>query len=154
MILNPHFRGPIALLAKHEVEYLVVGGYAVGFHGFPRYTGELDIFVAISERNASALVTMFAEFGFSDIGLKQTDFLDQEMIVEIGREPMKIQVLTGIGGVTFENCYRQRVIFNDGPTAIPFISLEDLIANKQAAPRPKDRIDLDELRRIRDEKSS
>jgi len=152
MILNKHFRDFIALLAKHGVEYLVVGGYAVGFHGFPRYTGDIDIFVAISERNAEGLIAVFSEFGFSDIGLKKSDFLDQGMIVEIGREPMKIQVLTGIDGVTFDACYRRRIIFDDGQAAIPFISLGDLIANKNAAPRPKDKIDLDELRRIRDEK--
>ena len=154
MILNKHFREFIALLAKHKVEYLVVGGYAVGFHGFPRYTGDLDIFVAISERNAAGLIAAFSEFGFSDIGLKKSDFLEQEMIVEIGREPMKIQVLTGIDGIAFDTCYRHRVIFDDGQVAIPFISLEDLIANKKAAPRAKDKIDLDELRRIRDEKKS
>ena len=74
------------------------------------------------------------------------------MIVEIGREPMKIQILTGIDGVAFDVCYRHRVTFNDGQIAIPFISLEDLITNKNAAPRPKDKIDLEELRRIRDEK--
>jgi hypothetical protein len=152
MTLNKHFRDFIALLAKHGVEYLVVGGYAVGFHGFPRYTGDLDIFVAISERNAAGLVAAFSEFGFSDIGLKESDFLDKDTIVEIGREPLKIQVLTGIDGVGFDACYRRRVIFEDGTAAIPFISLEDLIANKDAAPRPKDKIDLDELRKIRGEK--
>jgi predicted nucleotidyltransferase len=154
MTLNRHFRDFIALLAKHGVEYLVVGGYAVGFHGFPRYTGELDLFVAISKRNASGLVAAFSEFGFSDIGLMESDFLEPETIVEIGREPLKVQVLTGIDGVAFDACYRRRVDFDDGQAAIPFISLDDLIANKAAAPRPKDKIDLDELRRLREEKLS
>lgn len=152
MVLNRHFREFIELLEKHEVEFLVVGGYAVGFHGFPRYTGDLDVFVAISQRNAKALVQVFADFGFSDIGLKESDFLDQEVIVEIGREPIKIQVLTGIDGVSFDACYEKRVTFDDSGLSVPFIALDDLIQNKAAAPRGKDKIDLEELRRIRDAK--
>ncbi|HEU5078298.1 MAG TPA: hypothetical protein VFT72_03760 [Opitutaceae bacterium] len=87
--MNKHFREFIELLEKNGVRFLVVGGYAVGFHGFPRYTGDLDVFVAISVANAHKLVQVFSEFGFSDIGLKAEDFWDPEIIVEIGREPMK-----------------------------------------------------------------
>lgn len=154
MTLNKNFQDFLGLLAKHGVEYLVVGGYAVGFHGFPRYTGDLDIFVAISERNAAGLIAAFSDFGFSGLGIEESDFLEEEVVVEIGREPIKIQVLTGIDGVTFDACFRKKVMFEGGPIAIPFISLEDLIANKQAAPRPKDKIDLDELLRIRRESLS
>jgi hypothetical protein len=153
MILNKHFREFIELLEKHHVEYLVVGGYAVGFHGFPRYTGDLDVFVAISPRNAEGLVRAFSDFGFSGMGLKEADFLDQEIIVEIGREPNKIQVLTGIDGVGFEVCYRHRVLYREGALSIPFIAFEELMANKAASPRAKDKIDFEELRKIRDEKS-
>jgi hypothetical protein len=148
MILNKHFRGFIELLERHGVEFLVVGGYAVGFHGFPRYTGDLDIFVAISDRNAEGLVGVFEEFGFSDIGLKKADFMENETVVEIGREPIKIQVLTGIDGVAFETGYRNRVYLEESGLKIPFISLGDLIANKGATPRSKDKIDLEELRKI------
>ena len=96
---------------------------------------------------------MFSDFGFSGIGLKESDFLDQEMIVEIGREPNKIQILTGIDGVGFDICYQHRVSYREGTLAIPFIALDDLIANKAATPRGKDKIDLEELRNIRNEKS-
>ena len=95
---------------------------------------------------------VFAEFGFSDIGLAESDFLDPEIIVEIGREPIKIQVLTGIDGVAFNRCYERRVDFDDAGLRIPFISLDDLIVNKGATPRPKDKIDLEELKRLRDER--
>jgi predicted nucleotidyltransferase len=149
MVLNKHFREFIALLEKHGVKFLIVGGYAVGFHGFPRYTGDLDVFVAISGTNAKALVQVFADFGFSDIGLKESDFLEEEVVVEIGREPLKIQVLTGIDGVSFDTCYQNSAKFEDGGLSVPFISLDDLIANKAAAPRAKDKIDLEELRKIR-----
>ena len=152
MVLNKHFREFIELLEKNDVRFLIVGGYAVGFHGFPRYTGDLDIFVAISVANAHKLVQVFSEFGFSDIGLKAEDFLDPEIIVEIGREPMKIQVLTGIDGVAFDSCYGRKVEFIDEGLSIPFISLDDLIANKAATPRAKDKIDFEELKRLRDER--
>ena len=152
MTLNKHFREFIELLEKNEVRFLVVGGYAVGFHGFPRYTGDLDVFVAVSQKNAEALVRVFAEFGFTDIGLKPSDFLDPEIIVEIGREPIKIQVLTGIDGVVFDGCYAHRTEFDDAGLRVPFISFEDLIANKAASPRAKDKIDLEELKRLRNEK--
>lgn len=121
----------------------------MGFHGFPRYTGDLDVFVAISKGNAERLVNVFAEFGFSDIGLAPSDFLETETIVEIGREPFKIQVLTGIDGVAFDACHERRVEFDDAGMRVPFISLDDLIANKAATRRSRDRIDLEELMRLR-----
>jgi predicted nucleotidyltransferase len=154
MILNKHFRDFIALLEKHAVEYLVVGGYAVGFHGFPRYTGDLDIFIAISQSNASRILSVFRDFGFEDLGLADKDFLDEEVVVEIGREPIKIQVLTGIDGVTFDQCYKHRTVTELDGLNIPFISLADLISNKSATPRPKDKIDLEELKRIQSEKKT
>jgi hypothetical protein len=150
-MLNRHFREFIELLEKRKVKYLVVGGYAVGFHGFPRYTGDLDVFVAIDDTNASAILNTFKEFGFSDLGLKASDFLQEEIVVEIGREPIKIQVLTGIDGVTFLECYKNRVYYCDQEIKIPFINFEDLLKNKEASPRAKDKIDLEELRRIKRE---
>jgi len=149
MIFNRHFLEFVKLLEKHQVEYLVVGGYAVGFHGFPRYTGDLDLFVAISESNASALLKVYADFGFSDLGLEVKDFLETDTVVEIGREPMKIQVLTGIDGVKFTECYSRKTCYTLDGVKMPFISFEDLMRNKAASPRAKDKIDLEELERLR-----
>jgi hypothetical protein len=92
---------------------------------------------------------LFAEFGFGDVGLVAADFLEADTVVEIGREPMKIQVLTGIDGVTFEQCYAGKVEFEDAGLRIPFIGLEELLKNKAASPRAKDRIDLEELQKAR-----
>ena len=111
------------------------------------------MFVATSRPNAEALVTAFAEFGFASLNLKPDDFLDPDTIVEIGREPIKIQVLTGIDGVTFERCRQDRVIVEMSGVKVPFIGFDSLVANKTATPRAKDKIDLEELRRIRDEKN-
>jgi len=152
-MLNRHFLEFLALLEKHRVEYVVVGGYAVGVHGFPRYTGDLDVFVATSRTNAEGLMDVFAEFGFASLDLKPDDFLELDTIVEIGREPVKIQVLTSIDGVTFDRCREDRVSVEMAGLSVPFIGFDSLLANKAATPRAKDKIDLEELRRIRDEKN-
>jgi predicted nucleotidyltransferase len=149
-MLNKHFQDFLGLLEKHHVEYVIVGGYAVGVHGFPRYTGDMDVFVAISRENAGRLVDVFDEFGFASLSLKASDFLEPDTVVEVGREPMKIQVLTGIDGVTFDRCRSDRMIVNISGLQVPFIGFESLMANKAASPRSKDRIDLEELTRLRD----
>ncbi len=153
MIFNRHFLEFVKLLEKHRVDYLVVGGFAVGYHGFPRYTGDLDLFVGISDTNAKALVDVYADFGFSDLGLGPKDFLETDTIVEIGREPIKIQVLTGIDGVQFNDCYSRKSVVHLDDVDLPFIGFEDLLANKAASPRAKDKIDLAELQKIKGLKS-
>jgi predicted nucleotidyltransferase len=149
-MFNKHFLDFLRLLESHKVEFVVVGGYAVGVHGFPRYTGDLDIFIAISRENADRLIGVFREFGFSSLDLKPEDFLEPDVVVEIGREPMKIQVLTGIDGISFERCRSDRILVDVSGLQIPFIGFDSLLANKAASPRSKDRIDLEELTRIRD----
>ena len=151
-MLNRHFLNFLELLEKHRVDYLVVGGYAVGVHGFPRYTGDLDLFVAISAENADRLVAVFEEFGFASLKLVPGDFLERDTVVEIGREPIKIQVLTGIDGVTFSECKRGRILVDISAIKVPFIGFEALLANKAASPRPKDKIDLEELQRVEQER--
>jgi hypothetical protein len=149
-MLNRHFLDFLGLLEKHRVEYVVVGGYAVGVHGFPRFTGDLDIFVAISRENAGRLLDVLGEFGFASLNLSPGDFLEPDMVVEIGREPIKIQVLTGIDGISFDGCRRDRILVDVSGFKVPFIGLDSLLANKAASPRSKDRIDLEELTRLRD----
>lgn len=147
--LNPDFLDFITLLEKKSVEYLIVGGYAVGFHGFPRYTGDIDFFVAVSERNAQRLMEVFQEFGFGEIGIEKQDFLKPWFMIEIGREPRKIQVLTGIDGVTFDECRETAVEYDYLGQKMRFIGLEPLIRNKKASGRSKDLIDAQELLRIK-----
>ena len=145
--LNPDFLDFITLLEKKSVEYLIVGGYAVSFHGFPRYTGDIDFFVALSETNAQLLMEVFQEFGFGGIGIEKQDFLKPSFIIEIGREPRKIQVLTGIDGVTFDECRNTAVECDYLGRKMRFIGLEALIRNKKASGRSKDLIDAEELLR-------
>ena len=149
--LNRNFREFLKFLVEKEVKFLVVGGYAVGLHGFPRYTGDLDVFIAMSESNAHKVTEVFDEFGFSDLGISASDFLEEDFVVEIGREPNKIQVLTGIDAIDFEQAYGNRVVADFGDIKIPFIGLDDLMMNKDATGRSKDQIDLIELRKIKEE---
>ena len=147
--LNPDFLDFITLLEKKSVEYLIVGGNAVGFHGFPRYTGDIDFFVAVSEMNAQRVMEVFQEFGFGEIGIEKQDFLKPSFIIAIGREPRKIQVLTGIDGVTFDECRNTAVECEYLGRKMRFIGLQELLRNKKASGRNKDLIDVQELSRIK-----
>ena len=147
-MLEKNFREFITLLEKEHVKYLVIGGHAVAVHGFPRYTVDLDIFIAINQKNAVKMLTVFKDFGFGSLALTEDDFLKEDYVVEVGREPLKIQVLTGIDGVAFDECYKERITINDRGLEVPFIGLGQLLKNKAASARPKDRIDLEELNRL------
>lgn len=146
--LNQDFLGFIELLEAENVDYLIVGGYAVGLHGFPRYTGDIDFFVEISTENAGKILRVFDKFGFGDIGLTLGDFLEKDFVVEIGREPRKIQVLTGIDGVSFNECFERKIEIEIGRINMKFISKDDLMRNKAASGRPKDQIDLEALGKL------
>lgn len=152
-MLNRNFKEFVASLDAHGVRYLVVGGYAVGFHGHPRYTNDLDVLVEHGEANADKVVAAFADFGFPNTTVRE-DFLEPNQNVAIGEEPLRIHVLTGIPGVTFEECYRHKVYMHDGNVKIPFIGLEDLIHNKEVTGRTIDQQDLIELRKSRERQRS
>lgn len=146
--LNQHFLEFIGLLEEEKVDYLVIRGYAVGVHGFPRYTGDIDFFIAVSDVNSLKVMRVFEKFGFRDIGIVREDFLKRDHVVEIGREPRKIQVLTGIDGVEFEDCFTRKVEAMIGGRMVKFIGKDDLIRNKAAFGRAKDLIDLEELKKL------
>lgn len=148
-MLNKNFREFLKLLIDHDVKFVVVGGYAVGIHGFPRYTGDIDIFVATDAQNASRLERVFEDFGFGQLGISEADFRQADSVIEIGREPNKIQVLTGIDGVAFSTAYANRFEIELDGVRVPFIGFDDLLKNKKASARNKDLIDVDELTRIK-----
>jgi predicted nucleotidyltransferase len=148
MIPIPHdFREFLRLLNRHRVKYLVVGGYSVAFHGYPRYTGDIDIFVAISPRNASSLVKVFRDFGFADGAPEPAAFQQRGQILRIGREPMRLEILNEIDGVTFDECYARRTRARLDNLVVNFIGYDDLLVNKRRANRPKDRADVAVLRK-------
>ena len=146
-ILHKDFTDFLRLLNAREVRYLVIGGYAVAYHGCPRYTGDLDVFVETSPENAARLVGVYREFGFNPPDLKPDLFTTPDNIVRIGHEPVRLEVLTGISGVTFAGAYARRIMVTLGDITVPFISLSDLIKNKTSTGRGKDLVDAEVLRK-------
>lgn len=145
MILQPDFKEFIELLNSKKVEYLIVGGYAVGFHGRPRYTGDLDFWVAISIENAHKLKVALDEFGFSSFGLEDADFLKEDVVIQLGYEPVRIDILTSVTGLNFKDCYERKVRAIIDEVEIDFIHLNDLKRNKTSTGRAKDLGDVENL---------
>lgn len=145
MQLPPDFREFLQLLNSRNVKYLVVGGYAVGHHGFPRTTGDIDVWIAVNPENASAMVAALKEFGFDVPALNEELFLEEGRITQMGVPPIRIEILTKISGVQFEQCYANRSVTDIDGIPINMIGLNDLKKNKQAAGRLKDLNDLENL---------
>jgi predicted nucleotidyltransferase len=135
----------LQLLTAHGVEYVIVGGYAVIFHGYVRYTGDLDVFVALSSETAQRLTRAFREFGFNLPELTPELFLNKGRIVRIGHEPMRLEILNEIDGVTFDECYGNRIEVELGGQKVNFIALPQLLQNKRASGRSKDMADVEAL---------
>jgi predicted nucleotidyltransferase len=146
MTLDPDFEDFIRFLNQYKVDYMIVGGYAMAFHGRPRYTGDLDIWIDISESNAVKMLQVLKAFGFESLGFQKEDFLKENLINQIGYPPLRIDILTNIDGVSFEEAYTQKQIITieDGLQA-NYISLNHLILNKKASGREKDLIDVKTL---------
>lgn len=147
MVLNTDFREFIELLNAKGVKYLVVGGYAVAYHGYPRYTKDIDFWVWLNRENAEKIVEVIREFGFVSLGLTVEDFLDEENVIQLGYPPARIDLLTDLSGVDFKECFEKREVYNLDGIEINFIDLENLIRTKMATGRPHDKIDADELRK-------
>jgi hypothetical protein len=143
--LPQDFKDFLRLLSRHDVRFMVVGGYAVAYHGYARYTGDIDIWIEVESANADRLVDALKAFGFGLPELNRQLFLTPGRIIRMGVEPARIEILTGISGVTFESCYPRRVIDRIDDVEVPFVSLLDLRENKRAAGRGKDRLDLENL---------
>lgn len=144
--LPPDFKEFLQLLKNREVKYLLIGGYAVGYHGYPRATGDMGVWVAIQPNNAERLVTALREFGFDYPELSVELFLKEKSIVRMGVAPICIEVVTSISGVSFDECYAARVVDELDGVEVSIINLEDLKINKKASGRHKDLNDLEHLR--------
>jgi len=143
--LPPDFKEFLKLLNEHGVEYVLIGGYAVGYHGYPRATNDLDVWVAMSLDNAERIVRALREFGFGTPELSADLFLQDESIVRMGIPPMRIEILTTISGVAFDECYAQRVVDVIADVEVSLIGLPQLKINKKASGRHKDLDDLEHL---------
>ena len=136
----------VELLNKHNAEYLIVGGYAVGLHGHPRYTGDLDIWLNPTEENAMKILKCVNEFGFSSFNLKVEDFTKEGNIIQLGYPPLRIDLLTEIDGVSFSDCFENRKVVDIDDLKVNFIGYQDLLKNKKETGRPKDLDDIDNLK--------
>jgi len=135
----------LRLLNAKNVEYLLIGGYAVGFYGYVRATADIDVWIAMDRLNAERAVEVLREFGFNVPELSPEIFLKPDAIIRMGVPPFRIEVLTGISGVIFEECYAERVQANLDGEEISLISLKHLKMNKRASGRSKDLVDLEHL---------
>lgn len=146
MVLDKDFREFIALLNENNVRYLVVGGYAVGFHGYPRYTKDLDVWIEVSRDNAGKILKALHEFGFGSLGLTEEGFLKEGQFTQLGCPPHRIDIITSCEGVNFAECYASKNVIEVDGLQIDFIDLENLAKNKVAVARPQDLADVSNLK--------
>ena len=145
MNLNRDFQEFVELFVAHEVQFLIVGGYALAAHGHPRYTKDLDVWVWLGPENAERIIAAIEDFGFGGLGLTASDFQEPDVIVQLGQEPQRIDILTYASGLEFSEAYKNRVYVLVGDVQVPFISVDDLRANKLATGRPRDLADAADL---------
>jgi hypothetical protein len=145
MILNPDFKEFFQLLNANDVRYLIIGGYAVAFHGYPRYTKDIDIWIWVNPDNAERLVKTLKDFGFESLGLEAKDFLETDTIVQLGHAPNRIDLIMGAPGVDFEESFAAREEEEIEGVKLNFINLENLKKSKQASGRLQDLADIENL---------
>lgn len=146
MLMNSEFNELLSLFAKHEVRFLVVGGYAVMKYGEPRFTKDIDLWVAIDKTNSESVFAALKEFGAPLAGLNSEDFMNSSSFYQMGRAPLRVDIMMSIAGVEFEECWKRRVLVELGGAVIPFIAKDDLIIAKESSGRAQDLIDADQLK--------
>ena len=143
MEVQQDFRDLLALFNKHKVDYIIVGAYALGFHGAPRYTGDLDVLVRPDPVKARSIMQALQEFGFGSVGLTAADFEEEGKVVQLGFPPVRIDIITSITGVSWEQARSGRVEGWFGDLMVHYIGRDDFIYNKRALGRKKDIADLE-----------
>lgn len=151
MPLTKDSREFIECLLSNKVDFLIVGALAVSWHGFPRYSGDIDFFVHPGRQNAARLMRALEQFGFGGLGIALEDLSAENRVIQLGVEPNRIDLMTSISGVSFEDAWRSRVTASLDGLQVDFIGREELIRNKRASGRSKDLLDADELSRSAEE---
>lgn len=145
MILNPDFKEFFQLLNANGVRYLIIGGYAVAYHGYPRYTKDIDVWIWVDPDNAARIVKTLVDFGFESLGLEKKDFLETDTIIQLGQAPNRIDLVMGASGVDFEESFASREEVEIEGVKLNFIDLENLKKNKKASGRLQDLADIENL---------
>ena len=143
MEVQKDFRYLLELFNKYKIDYIIVGAYSLGFHGAPRYTGDLDVFVRPDPINARSIMQALHEFGFGSVGLTAADFEEEGKVVQLGLPPVRVDIITSITGVSWEQARSGRVKGRFGDLTVHYIGRDDFIANKRALGRKKDIADLE-----------
>ncbi len=145
MALNKDWREFLELLNSRGVDYVIVGAQSLAFHGRPRYTGDLDILVRPTPENARLLVDLLKQFGFAHSGFKESDFIEPEQMIQLGRVPNRIDLLSSISGVSTDEAFASKVSAELDGILVFILGKDALIQNKRAVRRPQDLADLDIL---------
>ncbi|MBP7830135.1 MAG: hypothetical protein KA248_09485 [Kiritimatiellae bacterium] len=145
MEVQPDFKELLELFNELKVEYLIVGGYALAFHGAPRFTGDLDILVRPGAENAARILQALKRFGFGSLALSEHDFLKPDQVVQLGVPPVRIDLITSITGVSWEEANTGKVQGTYGEVPVHYIGLRQYTVNKRASGRKKDLADLEAL---------
>ena len=145
MEMDKDFNEFVELFITHDVQFLIIGGYALAAHGLPRATGDLDAWVWASDENALKIIAALNEFGFGDVGVTVSDFSRKDSVVQLGYPPYRIDILTSIDGVEFKDAWDRRILVRVNQSDVPFISRQDLVTNKTAVGRPQDIADVKRL---------
>lgn len=143
MKVSKDFKEFIELLNKNNVNYLLVGGYAVGYHSRPRYTEDIDIWIQPSLENAKKIIHVLNKFGFTGVSVSIEELIQPEKIIQLGLPPQRIDILTSIDGVNFNDAWERRIVDSFGDIPVFIISLKDLIKNKSSSGRTKDLQDIE-----------
>lgn len=151
--MNSDFKELLKIFNENKVKYLIIGGYAVAKHAEPRYTKDLDIWISNSKENAELVFQSLKDFGAPLTDITIEDFTIPTLVFQIGIEPSRIDILMGLKNLDFDKCWENRAFSKLGDLEIYFISLDDLIFNKQLAGRPQDLRDVENLKLKRNEQS-
>jgi hypothetical protein len=135
----------LRLFNKNKVRYCIVGAYALAFYARPRYTKDMDILVEPAIENAARIIRSLQEFGFKSSALTEKDFSQQNRIIQLGYEPLRVDILTSIEGCSFKEVWRNKITFRYGRQKAFFIGIGELIKNKKSSNRKQDKVDLDIL---------
>ena len=145
MEVQPDFRDLLALFNEHEVAYLIVGGYALAFHGAPRFTGDIDLYVRPDHQNAERVVTALSAFGFGSVGISAEDFERLDQVVQLGVPPVRIDLITSITGVSWPEADAGKSAGTYGDVPVFYLGRREFTMNKRATGRKTDLADLEAL---------
>lgn len=152
MKVEKDYEDILKLFNRHKVKYCIIGAFAVAFYARPRYTKDIDILIDSSPENAKKIIRALTEFGFEDLDLSEDDLCQEGNIIQLGYEPLRVDIVTSLSGTSFDQVWKNKVGADYGREKVYFIGLDDLIQTKKQSSRPQDKVDLDLLIKTKDRK--